>query len=1572
MSGSGFVHATDLLFYSVAGNYTGEQLKEKGWTHAILPRDQVEKYVQALAANLSSKSQKSLRLLKQHLTRKITTLVNGLGATEETSDTLRIAAKHRDIAITCVDQLRVEAHGDKILLFEMRGLEKPGDVKSMVSDLSKLFEQVNNGSRYRVVILTSEHPDFLPESASSEDVLALGAMILKSTIPIIAVLHSNAFGTGWLVGLHCDATVYQSEGSYGAGNMLHVPELAGQATMMFTRRMGNSFGQEILLTGRNYTGSKLQERVGGLVVAAHDQVMEQALELAETWTTQPVDCLLTWKKRSAIDIDSITENIPSWPLGEIASILRFNEPTPVSLKTNVIAATAHPEGVLEVRMQEREAKNMFSDALIDGMNEVFVHIEQTTAYKVVLLTGYDSYFASGGTKEGLLAIQEGKAKFTDTKIYQLAMKCKIPVIAAMQGHGIGAGWCIGMFADLILFSEESKYVSPYMNYGFTPGAGATMIFPHTIGHDLARETMLTGKEYSGSELKSRGLRHIVLPRREILAAAMDMARDIAKYPINSLIGLKRQMTQHLSNEAEEAYRLELSLHEKTFVGHSDTLQQIQKTFTSKKNGPQNGTEYREVLVHQGKKTQPLDILDITATVKRFLAEELHLREDEIDEKAQFADLGLDSIIGVSLIRKVNETYKTSIEATKIYSYPTIEHLGRYVKQTVEKNRATSASYPTETIAFNTQSNTVKHEPIGQHQRMGEHQNIGPISEVTSFVKKVLAEELHLQENEIDEKAGFVDLGLDSIIGVSLIRKINEKYKTTIEASRIYSYSTVQRLGRYVKEEAEKHGNFQTSPVNEAIKTVVPRNKLTAQFSLKPNAKRLTSWRGNQITSRKFSKADSLYPAEPIAVVGMAGQFPQANSIEEFWQNIANAKNCIREISPKRWDVDAYYQEGNPSERKTNSKWLGALEGYDLFDPHFFTISPTEAESMDPQQRLFLQTCWHTIEDAGYSAQSLSGTKCGVFVGCTAGDYQLLSREQQLSAQGFTGSAPSILAARISYFLNLQGPCLSIDTACSSSLVAIASACESLITKASDTALAGGVYVMAGPELHVKTAQSGMLSQDGRCYTFDQRANGFVPGEGVGVVMLKRLADAERDQDAIYGVIHGWGVNQDGKTNGITAPNSESQTRLEQEVYDKFGIDPNQIQLIEAHGTGTKLGDPIEVDALKQSFKKYTEKKEYCALGSVKSNIGHCLTAAGVASFIKVLMSLEHEKLPPTINYENLNEHINLKDSPFYVNTQLKDWVTSPTQRRQAAISAFGFSGTNAHLVVGEYKCPIKKNKATSVVTQNGKMIIPLSARNAEQLRAKAQDLLDFIQKGEGPIDLLRLAYTLQVARDPMEDRLALMVDSIYELVEKLGAYVKGREDIEGVFQGQVKRNKEGLKLLVQDDDIKEAIVGKLISEGKLTNLSDLWVKGLDFSWSKLYGEMKPDRIHLPLYPFAKEHYWIETKDTVQQSVSVLPASNVIHPLLHRKVEDLREQGFTDLFADTIKDENSQKVQLVNLPTYPFSRDRYWPEKSPAANADSDQTDDASLNLDFIEDIIQKVDSSSMEVDAAVNLLRAAL
>jgi polyketide synthase PksL len=949
----------------------------------------------------------------------------------------------------------------------------------------------------------------------------------------------------------------------------------------------------------------------------------------------------------------------------------------------------------------------------------------------------------------------------------------------MQGHGIGAGLTLGLFADVVLLSEESRYVSPYMDYGFTPGAGATYILGDAIGRDLARETLLTARPYAGTELKARGLRLLILPRTEVYTAAMVLARQIAQTPRHRLIELKRQLTGYVREALEETYRLELAMHDKTFVGRFDTLAQIQTNF-----------------------------------------------------------------------------------------YPEI------VKPTVDP----------------TQSKVKQVPSVGGDV----------LSTVTARLKTLLANELLMRESDIDEDAQFVDLGLDSISGVAWVRKINEKYQTSIEPTKVYSYPTLAQLSRYVQAEANRRDTPSSPGAPPAEDSpVAPANSVLTQHTIAatPAAERLTSWRSRTAT-RFISSATAPNSAQPIAVIGMAGQFPQAKNLDEFWENIAEGRNCITAVPPSRWDLNAYYQPGAAVAGKTNSQWVGALDEYDLFDPLFFNISPTEAECMDPQQRLFLQACWHGIENAGYDARSLSGSKCGVFVGCATGDYHQLSRRHQLSAQGFTGNAMSILAARISYLLNLQGPCVSIDTACSSSLVAIAQACDSLTSGGSDLALAGGVYVMAGPEMHIRSSQVGMFSPEGRCFTFDQRADGFVPGEGVGVVMLKRLADARRDQDMICGVIQGWGVNQDGRTNGITAPNPESQTRLERDVYDKYLIDSANIRLIEAHGTGTKLGDPIEVEALKEAFKKHSQNKDSCALGSVKSNIGHCLTAAGIAGVIKLVLALQHKQLPPTINFEYLNEHIDLNDSPFYVNTRLRKWERDGAQGRQAAISAFGFSGTNAHLVIGEYLSPAEVERPVFVI-QDTKTIIPLSARTVDQLQQKALDLLDFIRQDMQSVDFVGMAYTLQAGRAAMDERLGFVVSSVEQLAEKLQAYVNGEQGIEEAYRGHVKRDKEALSLFSTDDDLQQTI-DKWLAGRKLSKLLDLWVKGLELDWSKLYGETKPQRISLPAYPFAKERYWINTAASEQGAANSAspsgPTTAVLHPLLHCNTSDLSEQRYRSTFT----------------------------------------------------------------------------
>ena len=423
----------------------------------------------------------------------------------------------------------------------------------------------------------------------------------------------------------------------------------------------------------------------------------------------------------------------------------------------------------------------------------------------------------------------------------------------------------------------------------------------------------------------------------------------------------------------------------------------------------------------------------------------------------------------------------------------------------------------------------------------------------------------------------------------------------------------------------------------------------------------------------------------IAVIGLSARYPGGATTDELWNTLVSSRCAVREVPADRWDAGQYFDADPATPGKTNCRWGGFVDGIDAFDPLLFNLSGRDAELMDPQQRLFLEGSWTALEDAGYAGAGVSGMNCGVFAGAPASSYATDAQRCGVDsdAQVLMGNDTAILASRISYLLNLRGPSIALNTACSSSLVAIDLACQSLLSGQCEMALAGGVCLFPDPGFYLSASKAEMLSADGLCRTFDEGANGFVPGEGVGVVVLKNLDAALRDGDHIRGVILGVATNQDGKTNGITAPSSRSQTDVQLSAYELAGINPDSISLIEAHGTGTALGDPIEVEALTRSFRKYTDRSQFCAIGSIKTNIGHTGQAAGVAGLIKALLSFEHELIPPTLHLERPNSRIDFERSPFYVATEPVAWPRQAETPRRAAVSSFGYSGTNAHLVVEE-------------------------------------------------------------------------------------------------------------------------------------------------------------------------------------------------------------------------------------------------------------------------------------------------
>ncbi|WP_160717040.1 type I polyketide synthase [Chitinophaga solisilvae] len=606
---------------------------------------------------------------------------------------------------------------------------------------------------------------------------------------------------------------------------------------------------------------------------------------------------------------------------------------------------------------------------------------------------------------------------------------------------------------------------------------------------------------------------------------------------------------------------------------------------------------------------------------------------------------------------------------------------------------------------------------------------------------------------------------------------------------------------------------------------------------------------------------SIDAAERIAIVGMSGRYPGAAGLHQYWDNLAQGKDAVREVPADRWDVNAYFAPLPYQPGKVYCKWLGALDDIAMFDPLFFGITPLEAEGMDPQQRLFLQEAYHAFEDAGYTRQMLSNRKCGVYLGIMSNEYSVLQYKSQAPSANITGNSFSIAAARVSYSLNLKGPAIAIDTACSSSLVATHLACQALLNGEVDMALAGGVTLYLTVESYMGMCGAGMLSPEGRCKTFDNGANGFVPGEGAGTLVLKRLKDAVADNDNIYGVIIGSGINQDGKTNGMTAPSINSQIELERDVYNRYNIAPQSISYVEMHGTGTKLGDPIELEALAAVFREKTDLRHFCALGSVKSNIGHTSAAAGVASVQKVLLAMQHKQLVPTLHFSTHNEHFDFETSPFYVNTSLRPWTTAGEKRR-AAVSSFGYSGTNAHLVIEEYI-----SQRSTATASGGPSLFVLSARSEEQLKEYAASLFRHCSSTD-TLHLQDVAYTLQVGRQPMEHRLAFTADTKEQLLEKLQGFLEGNS-VTGLLQGS------GVKTKTLTAAEHATLLDTFGRHKDWLKIAERWIQGAAFGWEQLYDTVKPRRISLPTYPFARERYWvpdIPAAPLSQERINAAPAA----------------------------------------------------------------------------------------------------
>ena len=629
-------------------------------------------------------------------------------------------------------------------------------------------------------------------------------------------------------------------------------------------------------------------------------------------------------------------------------------------------------------------------------------------------------------------------------------------------------------------------------------------------------------------------------------------------------------------------------------------------------------------------------------------------------------------------------------------------------------------------------------------RLVEQLTIAPAQQrkklVVDYLRDVVAEVTRIDAAEIRDEAGFFDVGMDSLMAVELRRRLEQSVGKELPSTLAMDY---------------------------------PRLVDVADFLLRDVLS--FAAQGAPKSEPKPAAAAPIRTDEPIAIVAVACRFPGAPDPEGFWEVLAGGVDAIREIPSDRFDVDDYYDPDPEAPGKIYTRYGGFLDKIDGFDPEFFGISPREAVWMDPQQRLMLEIVWEGLERAGYSPATLRGSQTGVFVGVAANEYsQLLSANSvdTMEAHFITGNALNVIAGRVAFALGFEGPAMAVDTACSASLVAVHQACQALHSGDCDMALAGGVNVLVSPASMIATSRARMLSADGRCKTFDAAANGYARSEGCGILVLKRLSDAERDGDTIRAVIRGSAVNQDGASSGLTVPNGGAQQRLITSALTRAGLVGGDVDYLEAHGTGTSLGDPIEVQAAAAAYGAGRDADRPLLIGSVKTNIGHLESASGIAGLIKVVLSLEHGVLPQNLHFDNPSPHIPWASLPVRVVDKAIPWHANGRPRR-AGTSSFGFSGTNAHVLIEE--APQRAAVAAEEPATGGDVVgvLPLSARSPEALVQLAQRYGAFLEE-HPETDIIDVCRTAGAGRSHFEHRAALVVDSVQGARELLAELAENR------------------------------------------------------------------------------------------------------------------------------------------------------------------------------------------------------
>ncbi|MGF2819215.1 beta-ketoacyl synthase N-terminal-like domain-containing protein [Bacillus subtilis] len=707
------------------------------------------------------------------------------------------------------------------------------------------------------------------------------------------------------------------------------------------------------------------------------------------------------------------------------------------------------------------------------------------------------------------------------------------------------------------------------------------------------------------------------------------------------------------------------------------------------------------------------------------------------------------------------------------------------------------------------------------------------------------------------KAHIMDFGIDSSQLVALTREMEAETKIELNPTLFFEYPTIQELIDFF---ADKHEASFAQLFGEAHQ----QEERPAQ--IENQMKQIPAYETN--TDKTIEHA-----ADGIAIIGMSGQFPKANSVTEFWDNLIQGKNCVSEVPKERWDWRKY--AAADKEGQSSLQWGGFIEGIGEFDPLFFGISPKEAANMDPQEFLLLIHAWKAMEDAGLTGQVVSSRPTGVFVAAGNTD---------------TAVVPSLIPNRISYALDVKGPSEYYEAACSSALVALHRAIQSIRNGECEQAIVGAVNLLLSPKGFIGFDSMGYLSEKGQAKSFQADANGFVRSEGAGVLIIKPLQKAIEDSDHIYSVIKGSGVSHGGRGMSLHAPNPAGMKDAMLKAYQGAQIDPKTVTYIEAHGIASPLADAIEIEALKSGCSQLelelpqeVREEAPCYISSLKPSIGHGELVSGMAALMKVSMAMKHQTIPGITGFSSLNDQVSLKGTRFRVTAENQQWRDLSDDAgkkipRRASINSYSFGGVNAHVILEEY-IPLPKPPVS--MSENGAHIVVLSAKNQDRLKAIVQQQLDYLNKQQA-LSLQDYAYTLQTGREEMEDRLALVVRSKEELVIGLQEHLaaekgdKPKSSIP-VFSGNAENGSSDLEALL-DGPLREMVIETLLSENNLEKIAFCWTKGVQIPWEKLYQGKGARRIPLPTYPFEKRSCWngfqaVENTPSVSQDERINNSSD---------------------------------------------------------------------------------------------------